>query len=316
VVCADFDGDRWCDIFIANDGKPNHLWVNQRDGTFREEALLRGLAVNAMGRAQANMGIALGDIDGDGLFDLYVTHLTEELHILWKQGPRGQFTEVTAEAGLASPAWRSTGFGTVLGDFDQDGALDLAQVNGRVKFVSGPSVPPASYWEVYRERNQLFAGDRRGRFRDLSPANPPFCGAPGVSRALAMGDLDGDGALDLVATSVAARARLFRNVAPDRGHWLLVRAVDPALGGRDAYGAEVTVEAGGARRVGQVLPGQSYLSSCDPRVHFGLGGADRVERITVAWPDGTAEEFPGGAADRVLVLGKGAGRGPSGGEAR
>jgi hypothetical protein len=131
-----------------------------------------------------------------------------------------------------------------------------------------------------------------------------------------MGDFDGDGALDLLLTSVAAPARLFRNVAPNRGHWLLVRAVDPALGGRDAYGAEVTVEAGGATRVGQVMPGQSYLSSCDPRVHFGLGSAARVERIGVAWPDGAEEDFPGEAADRVILLRKGSGRGHPGGEAR
>ena len=188
------------------------------------------------------MGIAYGDVDGDGLMDLFVTHLTWETNTLWMQGPRGSFQDRTAVRGLARPRWRGTGFGTVLADFDHDGALDLAIVNGRV--ARGPLAERRSgpfSWDVYAERNQLFANDGTGRFRDLSPDNAPFCGAPAVARGLACGDVDGDGALDLLVTSTAGPARLYRNVAPGRGHWLLVRAVDPSLGGRDAYGAVVTV---------------------------------------------------------------------------
>src|SRR5262249_35012555 len=138
VVCADFNGDGWSDLFIANDGAANHLWINQKDGTFKEEAVRRGVAVNAMGRAEANMGIALGDVDGDGLFDLYVTHLTEETNTLWKQGPRGLFRDQTARAGLLASSWRGTGFGVLLADFDHDGNLDLAIVNGRVAALATP----------------------------------------------------------------------------------------------------------------------------------------------------------------------------------
>ena len=132
VVCADFDGDGWPDVFIANDGAPNRLWMNQKNGTFHEEAMQRGIAYNAMGVAQAGMGVALGDVDGDGLFDIFVTHLSEETHTLWKQGPRGLFSDATAAAGLIAPTGRSTGFGTLLADFDHDGTLDLALANGRV----------------------------------------------------------------------------------------------------------------------------------------------------------------------------------------
>jgi hypothetical protein len=309
VVCADFDGDGWPDIFVANDGQPNHLWVNQRDGTFREEAEARGLAYNGAGMAQGSMGVAVGDTNGDGLFDVFVTHLTDETHTLWQQKPRGLFGDRTVAAGVTASRWRGTGFGTVLADFNHDGALDLAFVNGRVLRGAG-NVGDAvgSFWGPYAERNQLFVNDGTGRFRDLSPTDP-FGQLPGVSRGLACGDVDGDGALDLLVTTVGGRARLYRNVAPREGHWLLVRALDPARR-RDAYGAVVTVHAGGRRWVGAVNPGSSYLCSNDPRAHFGLGAAERVDSIGVRWPDGdsTEEVFPGGAADRLVVVRRGEGK--------
>jgi len=308
VACADFDGDGWPDIFVANDDQPNHLWINQHDGTFREEARERGVACNALGKAQGNMGVAIGDVDGDGRFDVFVTHLTEETHTLWLQKPRGLFQDRTAAARLASPRWRGTGFGTVLADFDHDGALDLAIVNGRVsRGQPAESGALSAFWKDYSERNQLFANDGTGRFRDISAENAPFCGSARVSRGLACGDVDGDGAVDLLVTTVAGRARLYHNVAPKRGHWLLVRAIDPALK-RDAYGATITVEAGGRRRVSWVNPGTSYLCSNDPRAHFGLGRAARVDSIRVQWPDGNDETFPGRAADQLVVLRKGEGR--------
>jgi hypothetical protein len=312
VVCADFTGDGWPDIFVANDGQPNRLWVNQRDGTFKDEAVLRGVAYNGMGQAQANMGVALGDVDGDGLFDVFVTHLSEETNALWRQGPRGMFQDRTVGAGLANQQARGTGFGTVLADFDHDGALDLALVNGRV--YHGRPTDPARlgpFWSQYAERNRLFVNDGAGRFRDVSAQNDPFCGTAAVARGLACGDLNGDGAMDLLVTTVAGPARLYRNVAPKRGHWLLVRAIDPGLGGRDAYGAEVTVRANGKRWRRWINPGSSYLCSNDPRAHFGLGGAESVDAFQVLWPDGTEEVFDGRAADQLVTLRKGEGKAPS-----
>jgi hypothetical protein len=313
VLCADFNGDRWPDILIANDGVANHLWINQKDGTFKEEAVVRGLAYNSMGQAEANMGIAIGDVDGDGLFDVFVTHLSDEKHRLWKQGPRGHFRDHTVTAGLTRPQWNGTGFGTVLVDFDHDGALDLAFVNGAVRRArdaktdvkTEPGVDP--FWGRYGDRNQLFVNEGQGRFRDISRFNPALCGTPRVGRGLAVGDVNGDGAMDLVVTSVGAPVRLYRNVAPKRGHWLLVRALDPALK-RDAYGAEVTVRAGGKRWLGLINPGSSYLCSNDPRAHFGLGKAERIDSINVVWPDGSEEVFGGGPVDRVIDLRKGEGR--------
>src|SRR5262249_55549302 len=159
---------------------------------------------------------------------------------------------------------------------DHDGALDLAVVNGRVSRSHTPEPTLGPPWNWYAERNQLFANDGKGRFRDLGRANPAFSGVPGVYRGLAYGDYDGDGALDLLATAVAGPARLYRNVAPGRGHWLKVRAVDPALN-RDAYGAEVVVRAGGRTWTRWLNPGSGYLCSNDPSVHFGLGPVGRVD---------------------------------------
>jgi hypothetical protein len=309
VVCADFDGDGWPDVFIANDQQPNRLWINRRDGTFTEEAVQRGVAYNGMGKAYAGMGVALGDADGDGLEDLFVTHLGQETNTLWVQGPRGLFRDRTGAAGLAASRWRGTGFGTVLADFDLDGAPDVAVVNGRVyrgEPVAGSDVL-GPFWSVYAERNQLFTGDGAGRFRDLSAGQPALCGTPNVARGLAVGDVDGDGAPDLLVTAVAGRARLLLNRAPHRGHWLLVRAFDPALH-RDAVGAAVTVRAGARRWLRRADPSCGYLCSGDPRALFGLGAAAAVDAVEVRWPDGAREAFAGGPADQALTVEKGKGR--------
>src|SRR5439155_2235365 len=189
----------------------------------------------------------------------------------------------TTAVGLANLGRRGTGFGAVLADFDLDGALDLAFVNGRIKRASDsvadaaprklsgllPGLDP--FWAPYAQRNQLFINDDTGHFREISEANPVFCGHAAVGRGLACGDVDNDGALDLLIINAGAPAQLLRNVAPKRGHWLLVRAIDPRLGGRDAYGAEITVRAGTRRWWRLVQPGYSFLVSNDPRVHFGLG---------------------------------------------
>jgi hypothetical protein len=310
VLCADFNGDGWPDIFVANDSHPNYLWINRKDGTFVDEAEARHVAYNGLGQPQANMGVTLGQLGAEARLSLFVTHLTEETHTLWQQNELGYFQDRTIAAGLTGPLWRGTGFGTILADFDLDGALDIAVVNGRVARTRGEPAPVRGldpFWSSYAERNQLFANDGRGRFRDISNENTAFCGSYGLGRGLVWGDFEGKGQVDLLVTHVAGPAHFYRNVAPRRGHWLLVRAADPALK-RDAYGAVVTVLAGGILRRSWINPGQSYLSSGDPRAHFGLGAANSVDEIRIDWPDGQAEVFPGCVADRALRLERGKGR--------
>ena len=313
VVCADFNGDHRPDILLADDERPNRLFINHGDGTFSEEAAMRGIGLDALGRPAANMGIGVGDANSDGLLDIFITHLTDEMHNMWLQGPAGLFQDRTASAGLAKSAWRGTGFGAVMADFNNDGHSDLAVVSGRIKrntttIKAATTNAHEPFWHGYLERNQLFANASNGTFLDISTQNPAFCSVANVGRGLACGDIDNDGALDLLVTSVSGSTRLYRNIAGRNGHWLTVRAIDPALGGRDAYGAEVMVHSGNAKVVAWVNPGYSYLCSNDPRAHFGLGARAQIDAIDIIWPGGKRERFPGTPADRILTLEKGKGK--------
>ena len=312
IVCGDFDGDGWPDIFCADDGRPNRLFINRHDGTFTEEAAARGLAFNAMGGTAANMGVAFADVNGDGMGDVFVTHLAEEFHGLWEQAPRGLFGDRIGTSGLQQQAWRGTGFGAVLADFDGDGAIDLAIANGLVRRLTPGQTPVQKgvhpFWQRYAQRAQLFAGDGAGKFRDVSPANSGFSGNALVGRSLAVGDLDNDGAPDLILCGSGGPARVFQNVSPKRGNWLKLRLLDPAHGNRDAIGSEVIVRAGAKRWWALAQPATSYLASNDPILHFGLGPSSTVDEIEVTWPEGGREKFQGGPANRLVLIRKGEGR--------
>jgi len=310
VTVADYDGDNWPDLFVSNDGQPNRLWINQRNATFKDEAVSRGVAFTSIGKAYAGMGIAQGDVDGDGLIDLYVTHLGSEQNNLWRQGPRGQFRDRTAESGLAMPRWRATGFGTLMADFNNDGHLDIVVVNGKVFRGGSARGTNLGFWETYAEKNQLFVNDGTGKFTDISPANDALCGYWNVARGLVCADFDNDGAPDLLIAPIGDRARLLKNVAPNRGNWLKVRAFDPKLD-RDTYGAEIVVKTESRELLRVLSPAESYLSSNSAVAHFGLGKASHIQEIRVKWPNGqpgSTEIFPGGPVNQNIVLRRGEGK--------
>jgi hypothetical protein len=198
-----------------------------------------------------------------------------------------------------------------MADFNNDGFLDIAVANGRVAREPVPRKKPglAAHWEPFGERNQLFANTGTGTFKDVSHNSPALCGYHTVARGLACGDVDGDGVPDLLVNAIGEKARLLKGVAPDRGHWVAVRAIDPGPN-RDAIGAEIAALAGGVRRVRTITSSDSYLSAGPAVAHFGLGPATAVETFEVTWPDGARERFAGGPADRQFELRKGTGPKP------
>ena len=309
VVCLDLTRDGWADFFVANDGEANHLWVNQTDGTFAEEAILHGLAFNAYGQPEGSMGIAVGDVNGDTHPDLFVTHLSGETNTLYVASPYSVFVDMTEIAGFAGRDLRFTGFGGGFLDFDNDADLDIALVNGRVKraeILDGADL--GEFWNFYAEPNLLFQNSQTTEgfaFSDVSSRAPDFTGRVEVSRGMAFGDIDRDGDVDIVVSSLDNRLRLFRNDAPPpQHHWLFVQAITH---NRDALGAQVTLRTESRTLTGYVLPGSSYLSSSDPIVHFGLGTINKIQAIEVHWQDGSRERFPGTTANRRVKIYQGKG---------
>ncbi|HKD38351.1 MAG TPA: CRTAC1 family protein, partial [Pirellulales bacterium] len=307
VVCADFTGDGWPDIFVANDEERQNLWVNQHDGTFKDEALERGVALSGAGNPEAGMGVAIGDLANDGTLSLFITHIRGEKNTLYAPAGNGFFSDGSATAGMASAGLTHTGWGCGFFDFDNDGNLDIAIVNGRVR--RGPIIPEAKlskFWNAYAEKNLLLRGDGAGRFTNASARGGDFTRRAECTRGLAFGDFDNDGRIDLVTNTLDNTLRLYRNVAPIQGnHWLMVRAL---VGKRDALGAQIKIKSGGHTWTRLILSSYSYLSSSDPRAHFGLGKTDRIESLEVIWTDGQKEVFEVPAVDRQLTIIQGQGR--------
>ena len=283
VLASDIDQDGWPDLFVANDGMPNLLWQNDGTGAFRDVAAERGVSVDADGLPKAGMGVAAADLDSDGDEDLLVVNLNREadsLHL--NRG--GRFSDGTRRAGLALVSRPLTRFGVGWYDFDQDGWLDLYQACGRVqRQEQNLSSDP------YAEPNTLLRGLPNGEFEEVRPqggTTPPLLA---TSRGAAFGDLDDDGAEDIVVINKDGPVHVLRNRVGQRGAWIGLDVRDRH--GRVARNAMVRVEAAGKTRWRQVQPNEGYSSSNDPRLVFGLGQSTNAERITVRWPDLREESF-------------------------
>ena len=288
VVAADVNGDRWPDIYVANDGVANQLWINRRDGTFSDEAMIAGVGVNMDGSPEASMGVDAADFDGDGDEDLFMTHLRQETNTLYINDGKGWFEDRTVSMGLANPSFAYTGFGTAWIDYDNDGWLDLLMVNGAVRKLQELVDRDDPY--PLHQTNQLFRNLGDGRYREVTGEAGEAFAASRVSRGAAFGDLDNDGDADVVITNNAGSVRVLRNATGSANGWIGLRLLT-ADGQRDAYGARVRVE--GARPLWRrVRADGSYASSNDPRVLVGLGTESPAKvSVEVIWPDGSEERF-------------------------
>ncbi len=307
VTTADFDGDGWMDIYVANDLAANHLWLNRGSVTggagpdsgtrrFEDEALLAGCALSGEGEAQASMGVIAGDLDGDFDVDLFMTHLDRQTNTFYRNEGQGFFADVSLESGLANGSWTSTGFGTAKLDYDLDGRMDLFIANGRVTEHAARKAAGESY--ALAEGDQLFRGLGDGRFAEV-PLRELAESGPEVGRGVAAGDVDNDGDTDLLISNNHGPLRLWINRTEHRKPWL---GVVPTIGtggrARPAIGAEVVVEtAKGRRWVGTVTTDGSYASAKDPRLLWTLSPGEIPARVRVTWSDGVIEVFELGRQD-------------------
>jgi enediyne biosynthesis protein E4 len=299
VVAADFNGDDWVDIYVANDGDHNQLWINQKNGTFTNDALLAGAAINRNGQAEASMGVDAGDFDGNGTEDIFTTHLIDETNTLYVNLGQTLFEDRTRESGLGMPGRRFTGFGTFFFDYDNDGWLDLFVTNGAVQLL--PELVRKKDPFPLGQPDQLFRNTGKGAFVEIIDQAGPAFQLLEVGRGAASGDVDNDGDTDVLVTNNNGPARLYLNEVGNRNHWLGLRLVGKT--GRDMVGAKVEIVISKDRVLGRrVRTDGSYLSGNDPRVLAGLGAIDRVQSVRVRWPDGTSEEFKDVVIDKYNTL--------------
>ena len=283
VVTADLDDDGKVDIFVANDLSPNYYFRNLGGFRFAEQATQSGLAASAAGGHLAGMGIACGDFDADGRLDLAVTNFLNQATTLYHNHGGGLFSDRSGAAGLTAATRHFLGFGLAALDANNDGRLDLVQANGHVSDF-GPTFP-------YHMTAQLLLGDASGHFSDVSrQAGPPWQ-VRRLGRGLAVGDVDNDGRMDVLIVGQGAPLALLHNQSiPAAGHFLTL-ALEGVASNRDGVGAKVTVTACGRSQVAARFGGGSYLSASDPRLHFGLGAAQRADRVDVRWPSGRRDSY-------------------------
>jgi hypothetical protein len=306
VSTADFNGDGWIDIYVANDGQPNQLWINQRDGTFKNTGLLSGTALSAHGKAKAGMGVDAGDFDNDGDEDLFVTNLTGEGNDLYVNDGSGLFEEQSAHSGLGPASRAYTGFGTAWFDFDNDGWLDTLIVNGAVQTMEALRRINDPF--PLHQRKLLFRNLGNGRFEDVTRHGGAAFQLSEVGRGAAFGDIDNDGDVDVLVANNNGKPRLLINNVGSRSHWIGLRLVGKQTR-RDMLGARVgIVRQNGSTLWRRARSDGSYASANDPRVLVGLGQSTSVPRVRVVWPSGTTEEWSAVAIDRYTTLKEGDGK--------
>ena len=327
VTTADFNGDGWIDIYVANDGQPNQLWINPHDGTFRNVGMLSGTALSAHGKAKAGMGVDAGDVDNDGDEDLFVANLTGEGNDLYVNNGAALFEEQSGSSGIGPASRAFTGFGAAWFDFDNDGWLDSLVVNGAVQTIEALRRVNDPF--PLHQRKLLLRNSGNGRFEDVSAKAGAVFQLSEVGRGAAFGDVDNDGDTDVVVSNNNGRARLLINNVGNKNHWIGLRLVGPPKGGhyrsgpdnrigsvrlradqtgRDLLGARVQVILDDGRAMWRRARADgSYASANDPRVLVGGIPSPDPVRVRVQWPDGKAEEFGSVPVGRWTTLKQGSG---------
>jgi hypothetical protein len=311
---ADFDNDGWMDIYVANDGQANQLWINGHDGTFRNAGSRSGASLDAGGKAKGSMGVDAGDFDNDGDEDLFMTELTGEGANFFVNQGGAAFEERGVSSRLNSLTASRTGFGAAWLDVDNDGWLDLLTVNGAVQTIEALARVKDPF--PFHQRKQLVRNTGNGRFEDATDRAGPAFELSEVGRGAAFGDIDNDGDVDVLVNNNNGVPRLLINNVGNRNHWMGLRLVirspegsRSGFGSRDAIGARVQItREDGTSLWRRARADGSYASANDPRVLAGLGQSARAPRVRVIWPDGKTEEWNAVEADRYTTLNEGTGR--------
>ena len=301
VSTLDFNDDGWVDLYVANDSNPSALYINQRDGTFKDVAVEAGCAYSQDGKPQAGMGVAVGDYDRNGTIDLFKTNFAGDTSTLYANGGKGFCDDRTFAAGIGlNTRWLGWGVGFV--DLDNDGWLDLFIVNGHVY----PEVERVKTEAGYKQRKVVYRNLGNGRFEDVSERLGPPVTTPAAGRGAAFADLDNDGDIDVVVNNVHAAPDLFTLTAPRDAHWLTLKLVG-TTSNRSAIGSRVRLVSAGGTQLQEVRGGGSYYSQNDLRPHFGLGRDAVVDRVDVRWPNGREERWTAPKVDQILTLTEGSG---------
>ena len=300
---VDVDDDGWVDLVVANDSVPRYLYRNKHDGTFEDISYLSGFALNDEGREQASMGIAVGDYNRDGKVDFYITNFSDDYNTLFRNDGDASFSDVSFPSGIANPTIPFLGWGTGFLDYDNDGLLDVFVADGHVY----PGVDKQDWGTTWAQRPLLFRNLDGAKFEEVPPATGSGLAEVISARGAAFGDLFNDGHIDVVLNVMDSHPVLLRNVVKNSNHWITFKLVGGPKSPRDAVGAKVFVTAAGVRQRADVFAGGSYASSSDPRAHFGLGAATKLDKVEIVWPSGAKEELAPSSVDRIFTVVEGKG---------
>jgi hypothetical protein len=305
VVLADFNHDGWPDIAVANDTWPNFFFENNHDGTFTDLSLISGLAASEDGRYEAGMGIDAADVDGDGLLDVYITHLDFELNRLYHNNGDGTFTDITYSSGIGNKAITLSGVAAKFLDYDNDGWPDIVQANGAM--VDNVNLYHSEV--TYKEPLLMFHNLGNGHFEKSSDSLGPDFLHPVAGRGLATADFFNDGAVGIAVNCRGDSPELLRNNVRNGYHWLEVLLIG-TKSNRDGIGSELKLSAPGFVRVEQSKGGTSYMSASDPRIHFGLGKRTKIDSLVITWPSGQVDKLTNVPVDQIIAVKEGQGIAP------